>query len=154
MHHWPDWPQYPHVHGSPVFARFADGSGRMYVWPEKDHLKSFPWTGAGFNLQAKMLGVDRNGKLVVGPDGMPGGMLAVAVDTLAARSGVVFASQTQNAATDGPGLLRAFDAITLKEIWNNSGDSYQFSKFTPPMIANGRVYLATCSNKVLVYGPN
>ncbi len=152
MRHWPDWPQYPHIHGSPVFAQFPDGSARMFIWPEKDHLKSFAWNGNRFDLQSKILGVGLNGQLVLDPDGMPGGMLAVAVDPSMSRGGVLFASLTQDAATDGPGLLRAFDVVTLREIWNNRGESYQFSKFVPPTIANGRVYLPTCSNKVLVYG--
>jgi hypothetical protein len=48
----------------------------------------------------------------------------------------------------------AFDPITLKEVWNNSGEApYRFSKFVPPTIAGRRVYLPTCSDKVLVYGP-
>jgi len=57
-------------------------------------------------------------------------------------------------------MLRAFDPITLQELWNNQGDkfakpadkNYLFAKFVPPMIANGRVYLATGSDFVLVYG--
>jgi hypothetical protein len=152
MNHWPDWPLYPHVHGSPVFAQFTDGSARMYVWPEKDHIKSFAWTGNQFDINSKMLGVGLNGQLVLDPDGMPGGMLAAAVDPSVSRGGVVFAALTQNEATDGPGLLRAFDAVTLHEVWNNQGENYQFSKFVPPTIANNRVYLPTCSSKVLVYG--
>lgn len=152
MRHWPDWPQYPHVHGSPVFAQFSDGSAKMFVWPEKDHLKSFAWTGNAFDLASKMLGVGLNGQLVLDPDGMPGGMLAVSIDPSVPRGGVIFAALTQNADTDGPGLLRAFDAVTLKEVWNNNGEIYQFSKFVPPTIANDRVYLPTCSNKILVYG--
>jgi hypothetical protein len=146
-----DWVQWPHVHGSPVFAQFTDGSARLFVWPEKDHLKSFAWAANRFDLQSKVLGVDLNG-LLLDPDGMPGGMLAVAVDPSMPRGGALFASLTRDGTTDGPGLLRAFDAITLREIWNNKDESYKFSKFVPPTIANGRVYLPTCSNKVIVYG--
>ncbi len=85
---------------------------------------------------------------------MPGGMLAVTVDPSAAAAGILFASISR---TDTPnqtgGLLRAFDPITLKELWNNSSEQpYSFSKFVPPTIAGGRVYLPTCSNEVLVYG--
>jgi hypothetical protein len=153
MHHWPDWPQYPHIHGSPVFVQFKDGTSRMFIWPEKDHLKSFAWTGNQFDLQSKVLGVGQNGTLLVAPDGMPGGMLAATVDPSQAEGGIVFASLSQDMTTSGPGILRAFNAVTLKEVWNNSKDAYCFSKFVPPTIANGHVYLPTCSNKVLVYGP-
>ena len=154
-----DWGQWPHVHGSPVFAQFPDGTARLYVWPEKDHLKSFGWADNHFDLQSKVLGTDGTGQLILDPDGMPGGMLAMAVDPTVPHGGVLFASLTQNGATDGPGVLRAFDPITLREVWNNLGDtvgerSYQFSKFVPPTIARGRVYLPTCSGEVLVYGKN
>ena len=149
-----DWVQWPHVHGSPVYAEFTDGTAKLFVWPEKDHLKSFTWAGNHFDLQSKILATDGNGQLLLDPDGMPGGMLAVAVDPAMPRTGMLFASLTRNAATDGPGLLRAFDAITLREIWNNWDEPrYQFSKFVPPTISNGRLYLPTCSDKVIVYGP-
>src|SRR5438105_811224 len=58
------------------------------------------------------------------------------------------------------GMLRAFDPVTLREIWNNQKSTndaksnaardYWFAKFVPPTIAMGRVYLATGSDKVLV----
>jgi hypothetical protein len=55
------------------------------------------------------------------------------------------------------GILRAFDANDItKELWNsnnNPGDYVpSFAKFCSPTIANGRVYLATFSGQVLVYG--
>jgi hypothetical protein len=149
-----DWPNWPHIHGSPVVAMFKDGSVRIYVWPEKDHLRSWAWAGAAVDLNSMLQGADAQGNLILDPDGMPGGMLELAVDPNAARSGVLFASLTQTGETDGPGILRAFDAVTLKEIWNNKGENYMFSKFVPPTIANNRVFLPTCSNKVLVYGRN
>jgi hypothetical protein len=84
---------------------------------------------------------------------MPGGMLTASIDPSQPRAGVLFASLTQNESTDGPGLLRAFDAVTLRELWNNQGElPYKFSKFVLPTIANARVFLPTCSDKVLVYG--
>ncbi len=147
-----DWGVWPHIHGTPVFARFRDGSAMLYVWPEKDHLKAFRWQGTRFDVQGKILAVDRARRLVVGPDGMPGGMLTAAIDTRQPRAGVLFAAQTLTAETEGPGMLRAFDAVTLVELWNNQGENYQFNKFVPPTVAAGRVFLPTSSGAVLVYG--
>jgi hypothetical protein len=102
-----------------------------------------------------------DGKLAVAPPGppfgMPGGMLAVTVDPSASSAGILFASiarpDSKDPANQKQGLLRAFDPITLRELWNNSRESaYNFSKFVPPTIAGGRVYLPTCSDEVLVYG--
>ena len=59
------------------------------------------------------------------------------------------------------GILRAFDPVSLRELWNNQVNTnasaadkrYRFVKFVPPSVANGRVFLVTFDNKVLVYGP-
>jgi len=57
----------------------------------------------------------------------------------------------------GLGILRAFDANDItKELWDsgqNGTDLYgNYAKFVSPTIANGHVYMATFSNKVVVYG--
>ena len=51
--------------------------------------------------------------------------------------------------------LRAFDAATLNEIWNsgNGADSLgPDSKFALPTVANGRVYVPTSANSIVLYG--
>jgi hypothetical protein len=56
------------------------------------------------------------------------------------------------------GVLRAFDASDLtRELWNSrqnpARDEYGlFSRFCPPTIANGKVYVATSSCQLVVYG--
>jgi hypothetical protein len=44
-----DWLPWPHIHGTPVFARFRNDAQFLFVWPEKDHLKRFTWNGARFD---------------------------------------------------------------------------------------------------------
>jgi hypothetical protein len=55
-----------------------------------------------------------------------------------------------------PGILRAWHALSLGELYNsdtNPGDSLgNFAKFGTPTVANGRVYVPTFSNTVVVYG--
>jgi hypothetical protein len=56
-----------------------------------------------------------------------------------------------------PGTLHAFDASNLShELWNSDmspGDTLgEFVKFTNPTVANGKVYVATSSGSVVVYG--
>jgi hypothetical protein len=54
--------------------------------------------------------------------------------------------------------LRAFRAADVSvELWNSeqvkTRDAVgRFAKFCPPVIANGKVYLATFSNRVDIYG--
>src|SRR5262249_12312426 len=58
-----------------------------------------------------------------------------------------------------PGALHAFNAQnsggTLPLLWTSTGvndDPYNFSKGSPPLVVNGKVYLASLSNVVSVYG--
>ena len=67
------------------------------------------------------------------------------------------------------GILRAFDAADVeKELWNSNLNAAwdrvgMFAKFCPPVVANGKVYMATfaepvkagqsaSANKLVVYG--
>ena len=69
---------------------------------------------------------------------------------MATAGGLIFA-----AASIDP-HLRAFDADTLEELWstevNTPEDIFAFAKFCPPTICNGKVYLATFSDRLNVYG--
>jgi hypothetical protein len=57
-----------------------------------------------------------------------------------------------------PGILRAYDANDLRrELWNSyqvpeRDDFGNFSKHSPPTVANGKVYVATFSGHLSVYG--
>jgi len=56
-----------------------------------------------------------------------------------------------------PGTLHAFDASDLtKELWNSDlqpGDVLgAFAKFAVPLVANGKVYVPTFSNRLVIYG--
>jgi len=57
-----------------------------------------------------------------------------------------------------PGIVRAFDATDVsKELWNSQqnadrDDIGNYAKFCPPIVANGKVYVATFSGQLQVYG--
>jgi hypothetical protein len=54
-----------------------------------------------------------------------------------------------------PGVLYAFNAETLALLWSSTGandDALNFAKGAPPVVANGRIYVASLSNVVSVYG--
>ena len=75
-------------------------------------------------------------------------------------SGIVWASMPTS--QDGihglvAGMLRAFNAETLQEIWNSEQNISRdrvgtLMKFVPPVVANGRVFLPNQNNQVAVYG--
>jgi hypothetical protein len=55
-----------------------------------------------------------------------------------------------------PAILRAYAAEDLRPLWRsdlNPKDTLgNFAKFTPPTVAKGRVYMATFSDQVILYG--
>ncbi|NOT59920.1 MAG: hypothetical protein HOP19_06805, partial [Acidobacteria bacterium] len=91
--------------------------------------------------------------------GMTGGMLTISSNR--GQGGIVWATTpTNNDANQKvvPGILRAYDADNLqRELWNSyqareRDDFGNFSKNAPPTVANGKVYLATFSHHLSVYG--
>jgi hypothetical protein len=112
------WLQWPHIHGTPVFAHFGDDAQYLFVWPEKDRLKRFTWNGTRFNT-APLESADVVPPVPLPNDnhypppcrnkdcanytgsGMPGGMLAVNLDGDSGR-GVLFASLARCAQDPDP----------------------------------------------------
>jgi hypothetical protein len=103
-----------------------------------------------------------------GIGGMPGGMLAVSSNGKLPNTGVVWAT----APVDGDanrdvveGIVRAYDATELdptpidpttprlKLLWDSrrAGVKFNYSKFCPPVVADGRLLVATYDGRVDVY---
>jgi hypothetical protein len=142
---------YHHIHGSPVCWQSSQLGPLVYVWPEQTRLKSFHYdTVAHFQVKPIAKGPKA-------PKGMPGGFLSLSSN--GDHDGILWTTSPfeKDALTATvPGVMRAFDAITLKQLWssdtNTPEDKFNFAKNCPPTIANGKVYLATFSDKLNVYG--
>jgi hypothetical protein len=76
-------------------------------------------------------------------------------------SGIVWATTADSGdggASAAPGVLRAFDAEDVShELWDSKQNAERdqlggFAKFSPPTIANGKVYAPTFSGQLVVYG--
>jgi hypothetical protein len=144
-----------HIHGSPVFWRTRGRGARIYVWAEADWLRAFRFDGPTFT------GAPIDISDVTTPaSSMPGGMLTLTANGDQDGTGIVWASHpvslNANQAVVG-GIVRAIDADNLsRQLWNSTmsaGDDVGLlAKFTPPTVASGRVYVATFSNKICVYG--
>jgi hypothetical protein len=140
-----------HVMGGPVVWNSATAGTLVFNWSETDVLRSY-------QLQGGLLTPHAAGQ-VVSP-GHPGGSLTVSANGSLANTGIVWASMP--AFTDAKhvlttGILRAYDADTLKEIWTSEQNAARdrvgtLVKFVPPLVVNGRVYMATQDNTVDVYG--
>jgi hypothetical protein len=140
-----------HLHGGPVYWRGPSGN-LLYVMGESDFLRAYKLDGKTFDLDAAFVST------VKPPDGMPGGMLALSANDN--RDGVVWAAHPSDGDANNAvrhGVLRAFDASDVtKELWNSlqtpEDDFGKFAKFVSPTVANGKVYMATFSQQVFVYG--
>jgi hypothetical protein len=153
-----------HIHGTPVYMGRATG-GVLYVWGENERLKAY-----NFDFATKRLtGFRGQGTQVASgtmdaPGGMPGGRLVVSSNGTAPRTGVVWGVYpTQGNANSAVvhGALVAYDAVaitngTMRQLFhsdaNPANDMGTFAKYATPVVANGRVYVATFSNKVVQYG--
>jgi len=143
------------MNGSPVYWNSPTYGPAIYLWAAGDPLKVFRLVNGLFQVPASAQGT------ALAPGGMPGGMLSISANGNSAGTGIVWAALSRvgdaNHAPQ-PGILRAYDAGNVtRELWNSEQNSARdrlgnFSKFSPPTTANGKVYVATLSGKLVVYG--
>ncbi|WP_350339209.1 Ig domain-containing protein [Geomonas sp. Red32] len=135
----------------------SPGSGpSLYVWGPNDYLKQYRFTGSA--LQTTPVSQSTMTEFGGSSNSVP---LSLSANGSLAGSGIVWASaayqQDPNQQTV-PGILRALDAGNLSaELWNSKlnaarDDVGNYAKFSPPTVANGKVYLATFSNQLHAYG--
>jgi hypothetical protein len=146
-----------HIHGAPVWWDAADGS-YTYVWGESDHLHQYKFD---FISGAFFIPVYAQSPTPAWVNGMTGGMLAISANSTNAGTGILWgAHQFTGDANQAvrPGILHAYDAQNVaNELWNSEQYSARdsvgnYAKFVPPTVANGKVYLATFSGRLNVYG--
>ena len=143
------------IHGAPVWCTCTNGSF-LYIWTSSgNHLRQYQFTNTLFNTKPYSQSPS------VGGSGSPGGVLSVSANGTNAGTGIVWATVNTTAnANQGvvAGTLHAFSAQSVtNELWNSDmvpgRDSLgNLAKFVPPTVANGKVYVATFSGEVGVYG--
>ena len=144
------------IHGGPVYWQRSAASGGplLYDWGSADRVKAYAFNGASLNTSPSFQGS--------GTQAWPGGILALSANGDQVGSGVLWATVAMGGdASNNPpvaGELVAFDAGDVsQELWNSSQNPSRdelgnFGKFVPPVVANAKVYVATWSNQVAVYG--
>ena len=144
------------LRGGPVWWQrsAANGGPVLYDWATKDAVKAFAFNGTTFGTAPTSAGS--------GSQVYPGGILALSANGQQQGTGVLWATLATSGDvyddTTDPGALYAFDAGNVanqlySSTTNASRDSVgTFGKLVPPMVANGRVYVATFSDQVAVYG--
>jgi hypothetical protein len=160
-----------HLHGSPVYWDGPNGP-MLFTWGENESLRSWKldpaartvtFIGRGSELASAKLAADPTSM-----GGMTGGMLTLSSNGNQPHTGVVWAT----APIDGDanhdvvaGIVRAYDATELdstpfdsntprlKLLWDSqrAGIDFTFSKFCAPMVADGKLFVATYDGRVDVY---
>jgi hypothetical protein len=139
-------------HSTPSYWQGPNGTF-VYWWSNSDALKVFQLSNGTFSSSPFATGAFKTGG--------SGGMMTISANGSASGSGILWANVAQGSNANQsvvPGVLYAYDASNVGTVlWtslqNQSRDDYgNFAKFTPPTVVNGKVYLATFSSKVMVYG--
>ncbi len=135
--------------GTAFWARKKDGI--LYVWDRNDFLNAYDFIDGRFVTTPSAVSIEKRG--------MNGGP-TVSANGSDIASGIVWSATTQSTKSGGlaPGTLRAFRASNIREeIYNSDTNAERdalghFTKFAPPVVANGKVYVPTQSKAVVVYG--
>lgn len=156
-----------HQHCSPVFWDGSNGP-MLFNWGENECLRAWRVDNTGVvSFVAKSAEVASAG--IAGKGGMPGGILALSSNGKAANSGIVWATAPVSGDANKfvvEGILRAYDASNLnpvantdgtarlKLLWDSKhipGNHFSFSKFCPPVVADGKIFVPTYDGRVDVY---
>ncbi len=143
-------------------------SPMLFAWGENAELRAFAFDPSG---RVKLLAHGSelaSGPLAVAPDnmgGMPGGMLTVSAN--GQNEGVVWGTAPVNGDANKKvvdGIVRAYDASDfdpapgagapqkLRLLWQQAG--FKYSKFCPPIVADGKLLVPTYDGQVDVYELN
>jgi len=131
-----------HLH-SMVYWRSARNGDLLYLWGQRDRARAYRFNGSRFDETPFMIRPDKN-------DGHPGAMLSLSAN--GDKDGILWAAihATGDSWNESrPGVLHAYDADDINhELWNSlqdpaRDDCNNYSKMSPPTIANGKVYLAS-----------
>ena len=150
-------PPVGHIHGTPIYWNSPNNGPLIYVWGEQDYLKAF-------KLVNGTLSDDPHSQRSVHEGSVRharGAILSVSCQRKYCRTGIVWASHPYNADANTVTVAGILGLLMLpivsNELWNSKqntarDDLGNFAKFCPPTVANGKVYLATFSNQLVVYG--
>lgn len=154
------------VHSSPVTWNSPTKGKLIYVWGAQDTLRAFHFKHEGSKGKID-LAASEAAKLQRDNPMFPGSMMSLSAQKSREGSGIIWASHAETGNPNHeirPGILRAIDANNINnELWNTAMNRDRdfpgsYSKWNPPTVAEGRVYLPTFSEppskacEVVVYG--
>jgi len=158
-----------HLHGSPAFWSSPTHGPMLFVWGENECLRAWRIDASGVvTFLAKSAEVASAG--MGGTGGMPGGFPIVSANGNTLNTGIIWATAPLSGDANKfvvEGILRAYDATNfdsvnnadgtprLKKLWDSKqipNNTFSHSKFCPPFVADGKVFVPTYDGRVDVYG--
>jgi hypothetical protein len=144
------------IMGGPVYWNSPDLGPVVYLWGDGQPMQAWSFNGQTVQTSPVTQGTISN------PAGYSNmAPLSVSSNGSTAGTGIVWAATSLSGDANAgivPGQLWAFDASNLtNELWDSQQNSSRdgvatFAKYAPPTVANGKVYVATFSEQLLVYG--
>jgi hypothetical protein len=121
-------------------------NGRAYMHSEKDVLRAFSYSNGLLSTSSVAAG-----QPVFGAHGA-----TASVSSNGDSNGIVWEIQSDQWKSGGAAILRAYDALTLKQLYSSAENASRDSagpavKFVVPTIADGRVFVGA-GHEVTVYG--
>jgi hypothetical protein len=135
------------IAGGPVYWNGPTG-GHLYVWAASSQLQSFAFNGTTFSTAPQTGNVAANAAY-------PASQLSLSASGAAPGTGILWAVHPNSGTA---GTLYAFDATNVASpIWSSDQNAGRdalpsVTKFNPPTIAGGKVYVGTSSSQLAVYG--
>jgi PQQ-like domain len=145
------------IRGGPVYWNRSGGLGPwLYVWTDFSLPMAFHFNGSTFDPSPVS-----QGTITAPCCESTGGVLTLSANGSNPGSGIIWSSMpwnqdAQHGTVDG--VLRALNADDLtQELWNSRQNQTRddlglWPKYSPPVVANGRVYASTFSGQLGVYG--
>jgi hypothetical protein len=140
-----EWATGGALFGDPVYY-----NDLLYTWPRSSALQVYQFNGSGFDGNSGGVAPVMQGGSIV-PSGYSNEpAMSISANGAVSGSAILWASWSSNGGSNGlsyQGVLAAYNASNLNLLWRsdqNSGDDLGgWAKWSPPTIANGKVYAAT-----------
>jgi hypothetical protein len=140
-----EWNVYTALYGDPVFY-----NNILYEWGRGYYSVAYQFNGSSFNTTALMEGTDAAN--AAGGANEPA--MAISADGTTPGTGILWASMSVSGLSDGQsyqGVLSAYNASTLSRLWSSEDNHARddlggWGKWSPPTVANGKVYISSFGN--------
>jgi len=143
------------------FQPFTTGIFNVALWDRADSAALYVVESGvstmGFNITNGVFATQPFSQSPVTSD-YPYQGIALSANGSAPQSGILWITAGDHSQADVPGTLIAYSALDLTQVlWTSDFTPERdtlgaFAKFATPTIANGRVYVPTFSNQLVVYG--